>query len=218
MRRSADFEPTYWGQNKPGMQAREELTGLKLTAAKALWHSSKLSAVAHHKALEWLGLHKQHTNRIIEPYLWVDGVISATEWDNFFTLRCHSDAQPEFCKLATKIAEARSVSIPDKLGDGRWHLPYITPEDFTVLRSMIRLDAFRASRNISAARCARVSYGLDKPFDIEADLKRAAMLLSAVPQHRSPFEHVAVALPDSTPSANFIGWQQYRKQLETNAN
>ena len=210
MRKSANFKPSDWGANRPGMQATKPLQGWKLNAAKLVWNSSKLSATAHHKALELLGLHKQHTNRIIEPYMWVDGVITATEWANFFTLRIHPDAQPEILELAIKIAEARSWSIPRQLKVNQWHLPYITPEDCNL---MVPND-LATTKKVSAARCARVSYGLEKPFDIDADLKRASMLINAVPAHLSPFEHIAMALDKSTPSANFIGWLQYRKQLE----
>lgn len=214
MRKSANFEPSQWGTNKPGMQAGESLKGWKLNAAKLVWNSSMLSATAHHKALELLGLHKQHTNRIIEPYMWVDGVITATEWANFFALRIHPDAQPEILELAIKISEARSGSIPNKLEVGQCHLPYLTPEDYQFLRFNKTENVLLATKSISAARCARVSYGFDKPFDIGADLKRASMLLKANPPHHSVFEHVAMALDKSTPSANFIGWLQYRKQLE----
>ena len=214
MRKSADFKPLDWGANRPGMQATKPLQGWKLNAAKLVWGSSKLSATAHHRALELLGLHKQHTNRIIEPYMWVDGVITATEWSNFFTLRIHPDAQPEILELAIKIAEARSWSIANKLEVGQYHLPYITPEDYQFLRFNRVENISLAVKSISAARCARVSYGFDKPFDIEADLKRASRLLDSTPIHGSPFEHVAMALDKSTPSANFIGWLQYRKQLE----
>lgn len=214
MRKSATFQPLEWGSNKSGMQAGESLRGWKLNAAKLVWNSSKLSATAHHKALELLGLHKQHTNRIIEPYMWVDGVVTATEWANFFTLRIHPDTQPEIFELAIKISEARSGSTPDKLEVGQYHLPYITHEDYQFLRFSSTEAMLFAAKSISAARCARVSYGLDKPFDIGADLKRASMLMNAVPAHLSPFEHVAMALDKPTPSANFIGWIQYRKQLE----
>ena len=214
MRRSADFKPLEWGSNKSGMQSGESLKGWKLNAAKLVWGSSKLSATAHHKALELLGLHKQHTNRIIEPYMWVDGVITATEWVNFFTLRIHPDAQPEILELAIKIAEARSGSIPDKLDAGEWHLPYITLGDYQFLRFNRVENILLAVKSISAARCARVSYGFDKPFDINADLRRASRLLDSTPIHGSPFEHIAMALDKSTPSANFVGWLQYRKQLE----
>jgi hypothetical protein len=220
MRQSADFEPIYWGSNRPGMQASTPLTGLKLQAAKLIWRSSRLSATAHHWALERLGLHKQHTNRIIEPYMWVDGVISATEWSNFFALRIHADAQPEMVELATRICYARSGSVPDSLEAGDWHLPYIEPKTIEFVNrpglTVARLSNIEMLKQISAARCARVSYGINKPFDIQSDINRASMLLSSVPQHRSPFEHVATALDKATPSANFVGWQQYRKQLEAN--
>jgi hypothetical protein len=34
------------------------------------------------------GVHKQNSNRLLAPYAWTTCVLSGTEWDNFFELRC----------------------------------------------------------------------------------------------------------------------------------
>lgn len=81
------YTPIYWGKNKPGMQALSDLSGFKLAVAKAIYKSSALSAAAHHWCLDKIGLHKQHLNRIVEPYMMADGVITGCDWDNFFDLR-----------------------------------------------------------------------------------------------------------------------------------
>ena len=52
------------------------------------------------------GYHKQTVNRLAEPFMMVKGVITATEWDNFFYLRRHKDAQPELQELADCMWEA----------------------------------------------------------------------------------------------------------------
>ena len=43
---------------------------------------------------EWLNVHKQVANRLLEPFMWHTVIVTATEWDNFWNLRCHPDAQP----------------------------------------------------------------------------------------------------------------------------
>jgi hypothetical protein len=48
--------------------------------------------------------------------------------------------------------------------------------------------------------------------DIEADKVLHQRLLEA--GHWSPFEHVALAMPDATRFNNFAGWQAYRHQME----
>jgi hypothetical protein len=35
-----------------------------------------------------VGLTKQLCNRLLEPFMWHTAIISATDWDNFFALRC----------------------------------------------------------------------------------------------------------------------------------
>ena len=45
-------------------------------------------------------LHKQVLNRYLEPFLNTKEVVTSTEWDNFFTLRLASDAEPHIQKLA----------------------------------------------------------------------------------------------------------------------
>jgi thymidylate synthase ThyX len=72
-----------------------------------------------------LGVHKQLANRLLEPFSWHTVVVTATDWDNFFHLRCHPDAQPEFQKIAGMMRDVMEASTHN-LYYGEWHLPYIT--------------------------------------------------------------------------------------------
>ena len=95
--------PVHFGKNQSGMVAEEEneslveLEGVTVTSEEA-WRVAALSAAKYAKALHDAGYHKQIVNRIIEPYVWTKGVITATieGWESVFNLRCHKDAQPEF--------------------------------------------------------------------------------------------------------------------------
>ena len=53
--------------------------------------------------MEKLGIHKQHINRILEPFQYINVIVTATDWDNFLNLRLASDAQPEMQDLARAI-------------------------------------------------------------------------------------------------------------------
>lgn len=67
-------------------------------------------------------------------------------------------------------------------------------------------------REISAGRCARVSYLThDGRRDVEADLALASRLRAG--GHMSPFEHVATPGDPRQWYGNFRGWQEYRKLL-----
>lgn len=212
--------PIHWGKNQPGMQANEELTGEALLHAKEMWHAAANRAADNAETLAMIGAHKQIVNRIIEPFLHISVVVTSTEWENFFALRCHKDAQPEIRRLAEWMREALRRSIPRKLKPGQWHTPYVAEGECIALEdALVR----------SVARCARVSYekheGGQSTF--EEDFKLFTRLVGATPRHSSPAEHQAMCnLIDETDrwhiegmSGNFSpAWVQYRKLLEAERN
>lgn len=197
-----------WGSEKKGMQAGEEIANVEL--AKDLWLVACEQACDMAEKMLALGLHKQIVNRVVEPFAHINVLVTATEWDNFFELRDHQDAQPEIRALAIEMKRAFTNSIPQKLDYGVWHLPFVRPEEMG--------QPFELCCRISTARCARVSYlnhdGTNP--DIEKDLKLFDQLITAKPIHASPTEHQATPakLGQSYWSGNFRGWQQYRKLIE----
>lgn len=177
------FVPEQFGKNKPGMQATEELLERQATEARKLWEASMRCAISYAGEMERLEMHKQHANRILEPYAYYHGIITGTEWDNFYRLRLHPDAQPEFRVLSKLMDEAMKVApvITDS-----HHLPYTDdlPRISYALEDML---------GVSAARCARISYTTHdgQPFRLERDLARCAELIQG--GHMSPFDHPAAA-------------------------
>lgn len=202
--------PISFGQNQPGMQAGAELVGWRLTAAKLVWGLSAKSASLSARLLGALGVHKQTANRVVEPYTWSHVIVSSTDWENFFELRCHKDAQPEIRQLAELMREALAASKPIYCTGGDWHLPYITDQE--------RIDyPTRDLIKMSAARCARVSYLTHdgKNPSREKDLALYDRLVGSVPIHASPVEHQATPLLGSTEKGgNFNGWHQHRQDVE----
>lgn len=185
--------PVEWGSNKAGMQAGAEIE--KPWRAMDEWLEARDAAtmVAYH--LVKLGLHKQIVNRILEPFAHISVVITATDWDNFFALRCHSAADPTMRVLAETIRDIMSVSKAQPLDAGQWHLPY------------------GGNLSESAARCARVSYlRHDGSAPDNADDMRLAGILLAE-KHMSPFEHQAKPTPNQR-NANLSGWYSQRCLLE----
>lgn len=195
--------PIYWGSNKPGMQAGEELTGEAKEQAIKEWLLARDSAVAHAEKLLELGLHKQISNRILEPWMWAHTIITATDWGNFYNLRCDPDAQPEMKQLAEKMLEAHNNSIPQSCSINKWHIPYVSDDECMVMG----LDN---ALKCSAARCARVSYknhdGTDP--DVAKDLELYERLIKG--PHVSPMEHQATPDAYGRPNKNFKGWIQFR--------
>ena len=220
------FIPVWWGRNQSGMQADHELVGHDLEQAKAQWLAARDSAVDHVRRLLELGLHKQITNRLLEPFMWHTVIVTATEWSNFFALRANPMAQPEIRVIAEMMRDLYDESEPALVKGGEWHLPLIQPEE----RDGV-FEFSEEARKISAARCARVSYLThDGKRDLEADLRLYDRLAGA--GHMSPFEHVATPawhieygpegfsgfVPRSKYNisewhGNFRGWKQLRKFL-----
>lgn len=52
------------------------------------WHTAKYNAIKYAKLLNEDGVTKQLCNRLLEPFMWHTVLISGTEWENFFNLRC----------------------------------------------------------------------------------------------------------------------------------
>lgn len=214
--------PVHWGKNQPGMQANEELDPLTIRSANGLWLEGAKQAASIAELLSQIGAHKQLVNRTIEPYLWANGIVTSTEWDNWFELRAHEDAQPEIHELALAMRNAIMSSTPRLLNLGEWHLPYISEEERN--DSFFKIPAnHNMLKKISAARCCRVSYLKHDGTvpDVNDDLALFSRLAGAVPLHASPLEHQAS--PDSISNSiwdnkelhgNFQGWIQYRKVWE----
>jgi hypothetical protein len=222
--------PVFWGSNKPGMQAGEELSEQAIRHSKIHWLEAMEEAIKAAESMVDLGLHKQIANRVLEPWAHMNTIVTATEWDNFYELRMHKDAQPEFRELAHCMHTAQASSTPILLAPGEWHTPYVTGEEHEGAYSAPG-DNWPAIIKLSVARCARVSYLTHegKTPDPAEDLKLYERLVGGRPIHASPAEHQATPDeygPHGTPSAvygdwnhpeqhgNFVGWRQYRKFIE----
>lgn len=215
--RSNPVIPVWWGKNQPGMQADQEIEN-KDEAIK-LWLEARDSAIEQATRLYDLGVHKQIVNRIIEPWMVTKVVCSATEWDNFFNLRTHKDAQPEFKDLARKMFDIYSESTPEFLNWNQWHVPYVDSsvkdgkQIFTLDDQEISLeDALK----LSASLCAQTSFRTS-----DDSLEKANIiwnrLMGSNPKHASPTEHQGTPMfAAEDVSGNFRGWKQYRHTIKDN--
>lgn len=187
--RSNPFIPSAFSKNIRGMQAGHELDDGSQEHARNCWMSSCETALREAAELAALGVHKQWANRLLEPFSWHTVIVTATEWANFFALRCSPMAQPEIRAVAEMMREVMAASTPVPLATGEWHLPLVwNIEDFGQrLNANLSLGDWA---KISAARCARVSYLTHEgKRDLEADLALYDRLISS--GHWSPLEHAA---------------------------
>lgn len=227
--RTDPWGPIHWGKNQPGMQAKHELDGWELSAAVEEWGEAAGEAAAR---AEWLsektGLHKQIVNRLLEPFTYVDVLLTATDWANFFALRLHEDAQPEMQDLAQAIKDSMDASDPTFLQPGEWHLPYVQDYEWILHLNRTVTHDLETLKKLSVSRCAKISYtafdGTVEP--IEKELDRYRRLIESQPMHSSPAEHQATPDELFIPTidcfegwvnphqhGNLRGWRQLRKTL-----
>jgi thymidylate synthase ThyX len=216
--------PVSFPAEQRGMQGGEELANRAY--AESAWLAARDRAVDSAESLADLGVHKSVVNRLLEPFMWHTIIVTATDYDNFFALRSHPMAQPEIRVTSDQMRAAYNASTPTALGLGEWHMPYIDGADYDAAANLVApgqtsikgLNHGRISellRQVSAARCARVSYLThDGRRSLEADITLYKRLTGARPPHSSPLEHVATPSFADTVPGNFRGWYQLRHIVE----
>lgn len=207
------FVPEQFGRNQKGMQAVDNLADEDSRFARDRWLCAAGDACRNARYLAKLGVHKQLANRLLEPFLWHTVIVSATEWRNFFALRCHSNAQPEIRTIAEMMRDLMKESTPLVR---TFHRPLVEEEEKAeLIAGGMTADDVDL---VAVGRCARVSYLThDGRRDPVEDLALAKRLSDA--GHMSPFEHVAFAVSDNNLKrmvgffGNFRGWMQFRKSI-----
>lgn len=212
--------PIHWGKNQTGMQAKGEgYADVELCNYLAGgWQNSEDREGAWNVAVEQscivadafaeAGYHKQIVNRLTEPFQMMKVVATATEWDNFFHLRKHPDAQPEIAELARCMWEALQQSNPEALHPGEWHTPYVEHHRLP----SGRLIYVQSRENVGGGFVTPVPYSLEEALKVSASCSAQASyrkqdeslekalniynrLVESKPAHASPFEHQATPMP-----------------------
>lgn len=197
------FEPLVYGKNQPGMVASNEQI-YEAAAASDLWRVGVENCRQLATELSGLGLHKQWANRPNDWHTMAKGVVTATDWDNFFYLRDHPDAQPEIRALASLMQIELSNSVPMQIYYGEWHLPYISRKishknklKYYTVNDGITTDlSLEDATKVSISSCAQVSYR--KTDDTLEKANRVYDMLNIgskdKPAHLSPLEHQATPI------------------------
>lgn len=111
------FYPIAWQEEHKGMQGNRYLTDLG-GYLKGAWLLSKDSAINQAKLLSSMNLTKQLCNRILEPFMWHTVLVTATEYENFFDLRCpkyHTPVSGEGFTFRSKKDCIANHSNPDNV-------------------------------------------------------------------------------------------------------
>jgi len=184
------FIPT-WTAHQKGMQGKfDSLSDEQIAIADEQWRESMEEAFVRARILDKAGIHKQHANDLLKPFMRIPILVTGTEWENFFNLRCNKETvRPEFYEQAVAMKEAYDASEPVPIQPGQWHIPFSGRlDDHRVLKTKLK---------IVTARCARLSYAShDGMFDSDRDISLHDTLLKE--KHSNPFEHSAMAVENRT--------------------
>jgi len=227
MVKSDPFIPIAFQKDHKGMQGVEYFEESDLDICVSDWLKARDAAVTAATGFR-LPVTKQLRNRLLEPFMWQTVIMTATDFQNFFSLRAHKDAEIHIEALAYKMLEEYNKSEPKKLLAGEWHIPFGDKIDAgRIFKTQAwqketegmalnmsgdinyYLDLFKCK--IAISRCARVSYlNFEGKDDYEADIKLCDRLFGSTPRHLSPTEHVAQCMDDNKYIGNFQGFKQYR--------
>lgn len=159
-----------------------------------------------------LSVHKQNANRLLEPFMWHEVVVTSSYWSNYFDLRTDLRyAQPEIYAIAVLMQKAYELSQPVTRDQ---HTPFVNVDDYDTWDDLI--DGMM----VSSGEAAQVSY-VDKSKRVgtsTVDFGRRLMSSG----HLSPAEHAAIA-NKSKWSGEFMAvdgnysehWTQLRGLYET---
>lgn len=192
----------HWGRNRGGMSADEEVTGWQLFLGQLLWNKVGVwFACTLAWLLNWLGFHKQIVNRCLEPWMFMETILTATDFENMFWLRDHKAAQPEFRYLAKMLVMLRNQSVPEEiLEHGEWHVPYVYRHRdkqgklcYYTGHKYSHKISLELAKNLSASCVAQVSFmRLDNT--LEKAEKVVGRLMGEIPVHASPLEAQATPM------------------------
>ena len=210
------FIPLKWMKNHKGMQGNDYFDEEESSKLTAEWLTARDVVAGKAAWLNHLGVSKQITNRLLEPFLWHTVIATATDWENFFSLRAHSAAEIHIAELAYCMLHEYNESKPVQLRARDWHIPF---GDRIDLDRLLKLEGISSANDIeisklkiSTARCARISYlNFEGKDDYEADIKLFNQLSTS--GHWSPFEHCAMANHsfENNYIGNLKGFTQWRK-------
>ncbi len=178
------YIPEKFSKNQPGMGSKEELSAEANAEAGRLVQEHLAASKDLVTKLGELGVHKQHANRYLEPFLitrcTMTGAVEA--FQHLIKQRdVDYEVQPEMRALAVAIKEAINNSVP---AQRPFHIPYFDGTAPT------EADAYYA-----VARAARDSY-LREDVSDEFMGKLKALWDEG---HLGPFEHVALWCADYEP-------------------
>jgi hypothetical protein len=152
---------------------------IEAPAVPVFWHKGETGAVPPTGEEAWLavrdaavqlaseyakaGYDERIAIRLLDPYRHVDVLATTTEWASFISLADAADTESHVRLLTGKVREAIATSEPSRVDFDKWHLPFLTADDWEALHradpSRTVGDIKRLAIESSKSRCGRFSAG-----------------------------------------------------------
>lgn len=209
------YKPPQWNYRQRGMQPAGPMSSSDAQKMDELEGILRRFTAQIVREMEHLKASKEDINRYLEPWMFCTVVATATDWDNYWKLRVHGDAQGAHRMLAEEMLLAYKASLP-RLKYPRlfqdietgfipdWHLPYVTQTEIEDITAPLLPQ-------ISAARCGRASYGrAGEAKTVEEDVDRAQQFVRD--GHWTPLEGPArLTLDPDARYGAYRAWMPLRK-------
>lgn len=221
------FVPVAFQGHHTGMQGTTYLKGGELASAIHIWKVAAERALDMASDLYYDGVTKQLANRLVEPFVWYQSIVTASEYDNFFELRCPVytfsgetyrsiydtpphiknvfDKPAEWIILSESPAEIHIQLLAEAMWDARKNSQptKLSNGDWHIPFGDLMTGLEENNRiKVATARAARISYatfGKNPEINFSKDILLHDKLLAM--KHMSPFEHVA----------RCMSWEEYRQ-------
>lgn len=197
-----------WTINKKGMSGDKlsDINQRKRANEKVDFLANTIINVVELSLKDELGIHKQNANRYLEPFQYIDVIVtgSLTDWLAFLELRhpqgdlinkCEDSephginysfpAQSEIQNIAIKVWNILKDAEPNYLEPGEYHLPYRLENDE-------RVYTIEEQLSYASSKCATISFGNHSEDNkTKANLDNTNRLYKRLINHKhwSPLEH-----------------------------
>lgn len=123
------FVPIAWQKEHKGMQGNEyiDIFSNPTCYPPGDWLEARDAMIEITKEMNEDGVTKQLCNRLLEPFMWHTALVTSTEWDNFFELRCPQyEYKGEVFKSKKECIRSYSSGLGKGFEEDRKYLNYLT--------------------------------------------------------------------------------------------
>lgn len=213
----AGFGPYAWQKAHKGMQGYEYFVEkADIDTIDEIWGEAACKMQDSHKELTDLGVTKQLANRLLQPFTYMTGLITTTEIENFFYLRCpklYMDGQV-FRSRKSLVKYLDKTGCQDEMRTEEYmrsinkstaeiHIQALAEEmydlyqeaEFKLLEPGEYHLPYPGTIEGNTVKAARVSYSNHlKPLELAVAKEKYNSLLAQ--KHASAFEHCLKAMSD----------------------